>query len=332
MAPIKDIDYLFISTRVRALEANLLTRDRMTRMLETPNADDATKILTECGYPEMSPLSIDTMNEVLANEHLKLFNDLASQLPDPSLIEVFRMKYDYHNVKVLLKAEAMHTEPESLLMDMGRVPVVELEEKLNSSDLRGIPTILQTAINKAKETLGSTRDPQLSDFVLDHAYYEDMFQLAKESGSKFLEGYIKISIDAANLRTCVRTMRMGKSAEYMRDLLFAGGNMDITRVLSAASAGGSLADLFALSPLSAAAEAGANALAGASLTEFERLCDNAITDYLKTAKFVPFGEAPVVSYLAAKENEFTAVRIILTGRMANIAPQIIQERLRDSYV
>lgn len=332
MATVKDIDYLFISTRVRALEASLLTHERMTRMLEAPSAEDAAKILSECGYPEMVPLNAKTIQETLAAEHRKVFADLAAFVPDPALIDVFKVRYDYHNVKVLLKAEATQSESASLLMDLGRVPVRELTEKLNASDLRGIPATLQGAIMQARETLGTTRDPQLADFVLDQAYYIDMFQIAKKGESSFLEGFVRISIDAANLRTAVRTLRMGKNAEFLRDILFPGGNVDTTRVLTAASAGGSLADLFGLSPLKEAAEAGATALSGGRLTQFEKLCDNAVTTYLKSAKYVAFGEAPVIAYLAAKEAELTAIRIILTGRMSALPADIIQERLRDSYV
>lgn len=332
MATVKDIDYLFISTRVRALEASLLTRERMQRMLDAPTAEDSAKILSECGYPEMNPLTLAVIAETLSAEHARSFSDMAAFVPDPALIDVFKVRYDYHNVKVLLKAEATQSAFAPLLMDLGRVPVRELQEKLNASDLRGIPPILQAATLQARETLGTTRDPQLSDLVLDQAYYQDMFQIAKRAESTFLQGYVRISIDAANLRTAVRTIRMEKNAEFLRDILFSGGNMDSTRVLTAASAGGSLAELFSLSPLKEAAEAGVAAIAGGRLTQFEKLCDNAVTKYLQTARYVAFGEAPVIAYLAAKEAELTAIRIILTGRLAKLPADIIQERLRDSYV
>lgn len=332
MAQIKDIDYLTISARVRALEASLLTRERMTRMLEAQSSDDAAKILQECGYPELSPLNAATIAQALGAEQEKVFHDLSTSVPEPAILDVFRIKYDYHNVKVILKAQAAGVPGDYLLMDMGRVPVRELQEKLNASDLRGIPPILQAAASEARDTLGTTKDPQLADFVLDRAYYEDMATLAKETESNFLSGYVRISVDAANLRTAVRTVRMGKNAEFLRDILFPGGNIDTTRVLTAASAGGSLAELFSLSPLKQAAEAGVAAISGERLTRFETLCDNAVVDYLKTAKYVAFGDAPVIAYLAAKESEFTAIRIILTGRLGGISSDIIQERLRDPYV
>ena len=55
-------------------------------------------------------------------------------------------------------------------------------------------------------------------------------------------------------------------------------------------------------------------------------------DYLAGAQSVPFGEAPLVSYLAARETEYTNLRILLMGRAAGIDPAVIRTRLRASYV
>ena len=158
-----------------------------------------------------------------------------------------------------------------------------------------------------------------------------MFHIAQQSGSASLEGYVRIQIDSANLRSVVRTLRMGKSMEFLRGVLFEGGNIDTNRILNNA-AGGNLEDLYAISPLKEAAEAGTAALNGGRLTRFEKLCDDAVLSYVAGAKYVAFGEAPVIGYLAAKENEFTSVRIIMSGRMAGLDADTIRERLRDSYV
>ena len=82
----------------------------------------------------------------------------------------------------------------------------------------------------------------------------------------------------------------------------------------------------------AAAEAGGKAMEGGSLTRFEKLCDDALTAYLAGAKSVPFGEHPLIGYLYARQAELTAIRIILTGRMAGLDTDTIRERLRESYV
>ena len=80
-----------------------------------------------------------------------------------------------------------------------------------------------------------------------------------------------------------------------------------------------------------AAEAGEETLHGSSLTVFERACDNAVLAAAGKARSVPFGVEVVLGYLAAKESEWVAVRIIMSGRMAGMTADAIRERLRDLY-
>ena len=172
----------------------------------------------------------------------------------------------------------------------------------------------------------------MADSILDQAYFEDMNELAKAAGSDFLAGYVRTTIDIANMRSIVRTMRMGKGIEFLEGVLFEGGDVGTRRILSVVSAGGTVEDLYTTSTLKDAAEAGTAAARGGSLTRFEKLCDDALNTYVSKAKYVAFGEAPIIAFLAAKENELTAVRIIMTGRLAGLPADTIRERLRESYV
>ena len=332
MAKLKDTDYLFLSTRIRVLERSLLTKERMERMLDASAPADAAKILQECGYPEMEEVSVDSVNAMLSQARARTFDDLSFFAPDHRIVEAFQVKYDYHNAKVLLKSEARGVDGAQLLVDTGRIPAPQLQECVRASDFRGLPGRLSQAIVTARETLGAAGDPQLCDFVLDRAYFEDMLDLAQQSGSGFLEGYVRLNIDVANLKSLVRTLRMGKDADFLRGVLFSGGSVETSRILATVNAGTSIIDLYAYSPLNSAAELGAAAVSGAPLTQFEKRCDDAVMDYISSAKYVAFGEAPVAAYLAAKENEFTAVRIIMTGRLADLSADVIRERLRECYV
>ena len=74
---------------------------------------------------------------------------------------------------------------------------------------------------------------------------------------------------------------------------------------------------------------GAEAMMGGQLSDFELECDNAVSAYLSQAKTKPFGIEPAAEYLALLESEITAARMILTGRLAGIEPEVIRERLRD---
>ena len=327
---LKDTDYLSISTRVRAMESKLLTRERRSRMVEARSDEEAAKVLTECGYDELSSLTPAHLDGMLSQAREAVYQDLGTAVPDGRLLDVFRMKYDYHNAKTLLKATAMGVDAARLLSGGGRYRAEKLAEVFRREELRDYTPAFREAITRAREVLGATGDPQQADFLLDKAYFEEMRASAAQSGSAFLQGYVKLMADVANLRSAVRAARMGKGPDFLAKALVPGGNVAESTILSAKS--GDLTGLFRGGRLGEAAAAGAALSGGGSFTAFERLCDNALNDYVLQAKRVPFGEQPVLGYLFAREAELTAIRTILSGRMAGLSAETIRERLRDPYV
>lgn len=329
---IKDTDYLFLSTRIRARENYLLTRERMDRMLEAATDADAVRVLAECGYPDMPNVDVDSINAAISAVRNDLFRELSDCAPDPRMIDVFKIKYDYHNAKTLLKSEAMNADPSRLMVDVGRYEAKKLAEQFREKEYKNLSPMFAEALKEARDILGATRDPQQCDFALDKAYFREMEQMAKLVGSNFLLGYVQRQVDAANLKSVVRVLRMKKNSDYLKNVLFEGGTVSTRSLLKMAENGEKLENVYDSTPFARAAEEGQAAVAGGGLTAFERACDNAVMAYVGGAKFVPFGEAVLVGYLAAKESELTAVRIIMTGRLAGLKADLIRERLRDAYV
>ena len=322
--------YLCVSAMLRAREPKLLSMEKAERMLDAASYEDAAKILTDCGYPDLSQMKADEVEQTLAERRSAIFDELGKLCPDRELVDLFKLKYDYHNAKAIIKAEAMGTDCRRLLSDAGRIPGQKLLEIYNEDKRILLPEKLADAMRDAKATLARTANPQLSDFVLDRAYFGEVRAMADKVGSPFLKGYAEVLVDTANLKSAVRTLRMGKNQDFLAAVLIEGGNVGTQRI-TAAGDKDSLAALYGRSRLEKAASLGADALAGGSMTEFERACDNAVNAYLRDAKLVPYGCEPVAAYLAAVEGEIQAVRMILTGRLAGVRPQVIRERLRDLY-
>ena len=332
MSKIRDTDYLTLSTRVRAMETRLVTRERMERMLDARTDEEAVKVLSECGYEELPALTNAGLDDLLSRARAALYRELHTAAPDKRVVELFQMKYDYHNAKVLVKAAAVGAEPDRMLMEGGRWSPERLKEAFQRDGLRDVSETFRQAVLRARETLSAGNDPQQADFLLDRACYAEMADTAGAVGSPFLQGYVRLLIDAANLRSAVRSARIGKGPDFLRQVLLPGGNVDVS-VLSSGR-GGDLASVFRGGPLAEAASAGAALTAPGSgeLTAFERMCDDAVMHYLEGARLIPFGEQAVIGYLYARESEFTAIRTILSGRMAGLDSDTIRERLREAYV
>ena len=179
--------------------------------------------------------------------------------------------------------------------------------------------------------MGHSGDLRMAELLLDRACYEEMSALASETGSTFLKDYVALQIDAVNLRTLVRARRMGCEDDVLAAAMLPGGHIPADQLRGAR--GDHLSSLTHGTPLDSAGELAAKLLdSGGGLTEFERACDDALMSYLQRARRTPFGPEVVAGYLGAKEAEFTAVRTILSGKIAGIAAEDIRARLRMSYL
>jgi V/A-type H+-transporting ATPase subunit C len=323
----KDTDYLSISARIRAMENRLLTQERMDRIIEARDALEARKALAECGYSDTGSLE-----SALALSRAETFGELKSACPDPRLVEVFQIKYDYHNAKAILKALAKNQQPQRLLLDGGRYDAQKLLDAWKRDEARDCSDVFRRAVALAKTALADSGDPQQADLILDRGCYREMAILADDLDSDYLRGYVKMAVDVANLRTAVRVARMGKESEFLRQVLLPGGNVSEQTIASARPDG--LDGVFASGALAKAAALGSQLArpGGAALTGFERECDNALTAYLAAARRIPFGEETVVGFLYAKEAELTAIRTLFAGRAAGLDGDTIRQRLRDTYV
>ena len=160
------------------------------------------------------------MDAALSQAREELLTDLGDGAPDPRYIDIFKLKYDYHNAKAILKAAAMGTSPDRMLMDMGRIGAAELKPPWKAENWTNCPALCRRRWRRPSPYWIPPGTPSSSDIVLDRWMYRDMAQVAEDTGSQFLRGYVEAQIDAANLRALIRTLRMGKNADFLAGVLF----------------------------------------------------------------------------------------------------------------
>lgn len=69
-----------------------------------------------------------------------------------------------------------------------------------------------------------------------------------------------------------------------------------------------------------------------SLHALEREIDNYLMTVVQRAKYRVFGLEPLLGHFIAKETEIKLLRLILIGKLMQIKPEALKQRLRISYV
>ncbi len=331
MSTIKNTDYLFLSAYIRAREVSLLGAARLEQMVDAADFDEAVKVLVECGYPDLTGASDRKVEDAFNQRRAAFLKDIEGACPEKQLVTAFRMRYDYHNAKVLTKAEAANVDGGRLLSDCGRVPPQVLADAFYEDDWRLVPSALAAAIRQARTTLSNTANPQLSDMSLDRAYYRELLGVTETLSTDFYTKYVRLCIDVANLRSAVRCIRGHMDEGVLRAAVIDGGNISADRILRHVTGDG-VAAVFRDRTLAPCAELGQQAIDGAPLAAFERACDNVLSAFLTGAKQVSFGPEVAVAYLASLEGEIVAARMVLLGKRGGLTPEALRERLRVSYV
>ncbi len=329
MSKVKSTEYLFLSTYIRARENALLGEKRLEQMVEAADFDEAARVLVECGFPDLAGAADAQVEEAFTKRREGYLTELDNLCPEKQIITAVRLKYDYHNAKVLVKGEA-DGDSQRLLSPCGRVRPDLFWEAYRQDAWQDVPEDLSDAVQEARSTLARTANPQLADMGLDRAYFAQMLALAGSLSTTFYTGYVRLQIDVANLRSAVRCLRGHMDEGILRSAVIEGGNVSTEAVLRAYS--DSIGEIFHDRVLSRCAELGQQSVDGAPLAGFERECDNVLTDYLTGAKRVSFGPEVVIAYLLSLESEITAARMLLLGKRGGVPAETLRERLRDSYV
>lgn len=332
MKKIREMDYLYATARLRALERDMLTQRDLEKMVDAASPQESYKIANDISLHSSLPFSEyeTAINNMLLNAYA-----LLSELTDNSpIFDIFRLKYDGHNLKVIIKSQALKADPVPAMSQLGILSKEEVIAGFNERKLSKLPEKMISAAFEASESLAKTGDPQTVDILLDKAVLESMLTLAQEIGFPFLTGIVQSYIDVENIRTAVRLKRMGKDIGLLKKLTVDGGKIALSRLFDAFAPEGFDAMkemLFVTEYFNHFAPLFDGLDSKKPLTAFERGAENYTIKLLKSSRLVSFGLEPVISFILAKENEAKQIRIILASRLAGVERDKISERLRDTY-
>ena len=115
---IKDNRFICLSAILRAKEARMLSGAKLERMLAEPVFADACRIAAESGYEDMSNMDVAGINAALAEFRARELAEIAELAPDMAVLDLFRMRYGYHNAKVIVKSMGDLEKDADLIADL----------------------------------------------------------------------------------------------------------------------------------------------------------------------------------------------------------------------
>ena len=318
---------IYAVARTRALETRILTREKLKRIMEAPDAAVALRITAEYGYGGGSA----DYEAMIDYELCSMAEYIKKVTPNIYATGAFLLKYDCHNIKTVIKAKMLGMAPDEMLVNTGNIDAERLKSLLDNGSYKELPPNMALAARAIMEKLeiGSVA-PQTVDLELDSACFSDMALYANESRDAFVKECVEAICDLLNFRTLLRYSSGAKSVPIAA-VLFSGGSIDKQKFISCVD----------LSAEEAAKKTGITKYGDAagiddyiktgSAKVLEKKADDYIMGLAKSRRYQAFEVAPLVGYLLAKEREAQSIRLIMVAKANGASDEMIEERLREQY-
>ncbi len=324
--------YGYAVGRIKVRETGLLNSQRLGRLIEA-DFDEALHILEEVDYGDYlkgSRVASD-VDAGLMRFLQDLYELLREITPASSHIAEFLLdRYDFHNIKVLLKQRCCGEQNDGPMLDLGTLDPEALRVALENP-----AKLPQHLAGPVLEVLALPEiTSQWVDTVVDRHFFEHRLVLAREERSGFMVDFARTSMDLANIKILLRAKNLGKDAGFLERALAEGGRMGKVRMaalvtqpaeemLRALGRGKYPAGLLPL--LEVEDEQ-------VRLTDYDKRADDLLMAQLHRALQIAVGVEPILGYMRGRENDVTVLRIILMGKLHNLSPEAIERHVRRLYV
>ncbi len=326
--------YLYAAGVIRHLETKLLDPTDLERMVDSEDLKAAFKVFHDTDF-------FDNVLDVSPREYLKALDadllqakqNLAEMLPDEKMLKLLFLRFDFHNLKLLLKAKYSQSNFDSQASDLGLVGYDVLKEAIKENRPEDLDDDYKNVLIKFNEEIGDTEPaPSLIDRIIDREYFKLYYQTAKAVKSKFVLEFAKLQFDIANIKIFIRSKILGLPAEEWLADMIDNGNLatdEYTNIAekSVDEALGQLAQLLQFGT----DEAVSDYLQHKSLAKLEQALEEVEMDYLRQAKYIDYGPEMILAYFYAKKSAIRNVRLIMTAKLNDLPASEIKTKTRELY-
>ncbi|MBF4509602.1 MAG: ATP synthase A1 subunit C [Aeromicrobium sp.] len=346
-------DYGYTNARVRGMRSRLLKQAFFDDLMSSADIGAVIQKVLQTEYgPELEDRILHGRTATQVDEALKdnmvgTFRKVMSVSNDEGrrLLTTLLGRWDLFNVKTIIRGIHMHLDHAVItdsLITVGQLSQVDADELARQSTVQGVVDTLATwrlpfavPLREALPEYLESEDLSILELALDRYYYDWAAKKLKgrRENVRLARAFLGTQVDTINLLTCLRLLNSDLPAEDALRFFLPGG-VRVTEGLFIELAGMSDVDevfqRLKRTPFGAPLEEVAIAyIEKGSVSVFER----ALEDYLfrrafATSKGDPLGIGISISYLWAKANEVTNLRIVVKG----ISVGMPVERMREELI
>ena len=228
-----------VNTAISVQEASFLTPRQYDQLLQADDPASRSALLQGTVYA-MDAEAIKDLNaieQVLMKHLYSVYNWALEISPSKELVEIFTLRYTYHNLKVLLKGRATGQSLEHLLMPVGTYSLEVLEHLVIAFSAEYCPDFMLDEVLATWQEYQDYQDVRVLEIGMDMAYFQHLKRLTQVLEDDRLLQLVNLTIDFYNAITVKRAVDLEKPRSFMRQLLSDEGSLSAANWIAMAEQG-----------------------------------------------------------------------------------------------
>ncbi len=318
--------YIYSGSRAKALETRLLSDIQMERLLSSKELSETFKTLQDTFLaPYMAEHEKTNINKALDQSILEAKNILASISPEPELLNILWIKYDFYNLKTIIKGKKAGLSNEEIKEKCSHVSIHTPEKLLRAYDEKKLH-LLSKYFSSAVEEAERAKEVFEIDMAMNFYYFEAIKEISSDYKDDFVSEYVSFLVDFFNLESSLRLLFLSKIG--IKNIFITGGK------IYKKDLGGQKNILEQYKKL------GGEKVWNDAIKEFEktgdfslleRTADEYTLSYLKEKSADIMSPAPLFAYFSAKKNNAQTIRAIIVAKQAGLPERDLRIILRRLY-
>ncbi len=311
--------------RIGVLGRSALKRAQIERLMAAHTYQEAQRTLMDIGFLSSEDMDVQTAADLHVQKACKLVRELT---PQPQVTDCFLLRYDVHNLKVLLKSRFLAQKPD-FLSACGTIPIENLRHAVADHTYTTLPISLREAMEGLEKKLVIKFDPMLIDTELDKAMYKQAGLWLEGKQADVAKRYFSAKADLQNFIMLVRAKAMGKENAFFASIALPGGKVKAETFLKAIAEPDRLARLMMPYGNGVFQQAVACTVNAGKLPLLEKTADDYLYGLFKPYQYNMTTIATLIGYLLQSQREAMDVRLILAGKLNGFDGEAVAERVRE---
>lgn len=345
-------DYGYANARVRGMRSRLLSQAFFDELM---TVHDITAVIQHIMPTEYGPdvegrilhgRNAAQIDEALKDNMVRTFRKVYAFSNDEArdLLTVLLGRWDLFNLKTIIRGKHLNLDAVEIidsLITVGQLSSVDAEELARQQGVKGVVDTLATwglpfavPLRDALPGYNESGDLSLLELALDRYYYgwASARLASRRENARAARTFLGVQVDTMNLLTCLRLLNSNLEPSEAARFFVPGGlrvSESLFMELAAMSDVDEVFNRLKRTPYGRLLEEVAvRFIEKGSISVFER----ALEDFLfrraySTGKGDPLGIGVVISYLWAKANEVTNLRIVIKGVSVGMPADRMREEL-----